>query len=50
VEIADVLEDPTGLMRVKLNIALRKRTLSRVRFVLEGSSIHSFLLFFGWGI
>jgi len=39
--------DPTGFMRVKMNIALRKRTLSPVRLVLEDSSIpiRSFLLF-----
>ena len=31
-------------MRVKMNIALRKRTLSPVRPVLEDSSIRSFML------
>ena len=38
--------DPTGFMRVKMNIALRnKRTLSPVRLVLEDSSKRSFMLF-----
>ena len=37
--------DPTGFMRVKMNIALRKRTLSPVRLVLEDSSKHSSMLF-----
>ena len=37
--------DPTGFMRVKMNIALRKRTLSPVRLVLEVSSKRSFMLF-----
>ena len=37
--------DPTGFMRAKMNIALRKRTLSPVRLVLEDSSKHSFMLF-----
>ena len=32
-------------MRVKMNIALRKRTLSPVRIVLEDSSKRSFMLF-----
>ena len=36
---------PTGFMRVKMNIALRKRTLSPVRLVLEDSSNRSFMLF-----
>jgi len=31
-------------MRVKMTIALRKRTLSPVRLALEGSSISSFML------
>ena len=51
-EIADVLEtyvlpriDPTGFMRVKMNIALRKRTLSPVRLGMEDSSKRSFMLF-----
>jgi len=30
--------DPTGFMRVKMDIALRKGTLSPVRLVLEDSS------------
>ena len=47
--------DPTGFMRVKMNIALRKRTLSPVRLVLEDSLIRSFfcyLLMFlcNWGV
>jgi hypothetical protein len=33
-------------MRVKMNIALRKRTLSPVRLVLEDSSIRSFFVLF----
>ena len=33
--------DPAGFMRVKTNIALRKRTLSPVRLVLEDSSKRS---------
>jgi len=37
--------DPTGFMRVKMSIALRKRTLSPVKLVLEDSSIRSFILF-----
>jgi len=37
--------DPTGFMRVKMNIALRKRALSPVRLVLEDSSIRSSVLF-----
>ena len=37
--------DPARFMRVKMNIALCKRTLSPVRFVLGDSSIRSFLLF-----
>ena len=37
--------DPTDFMRVKMNIALRKRTLSPVRLVLEDSSKRSFMLF-----
>ena len=37
--------DPTGFMRVKMNIALRKRTLSPVRLVPEDSSKHSSMLF-----
>jgi len=37
--------DPTGFMRVKINIALRKRTLSPVRLVLEDSPKRSFMLF-----
>ena len=32
-------------MRVKMNIALRKRTLSPVRLVLEDSSKRSIMLF-----
>ena len=39
------LIDPTGFMRVKMNISLRKRTLSPVRLVLEDSSKRSFMLF-----
>jgi len=34
-----------GPMGVKMNIALRKRTLSPVRLVLEDSSMRSLLLF-----
>ena len=37
--------DPTGFMRVKMNITLRKRTLGPVRLVLEDSSKRSFMLF-----
>jgi hypothetical protein len=37
--------DPTGFMRVRIIIALRKRTLSPVRLGLEDSSIRSFMLF-----
>jgi len=37
--------DPTGFMRVKMNIALRKRTLSPVRLVLEDLSERTFMLF-----
>jgi hypothetical protein len=37
--------DPAGFMRVKMNITLRKRTLSPVRLVLEDSSKRSFMLF-----
>ena len=37
--------DPKGFMRVKTNIALRKRTLSPVRLVLEDSPTRSFVLF-----
>jgi hypothetical protein len=37
--------DPTGFMGVKMNITLRKRTLSPVRLVLEDSSKRSFMLF-----
>ena len=37
--------DPTGIMRVKMNIALRKRALSPVRLVLEDLSKRSFMLF-----
>ena len=37
--------DPKGFMRVKMNTALRKRTLSIVRLVLEDSSKRSFMLF-----
>jgi len=37
--------DPTGFMRVKMNITLRKRTLGPVRLVLEDSSKRSFILF-----
>jgi hypothetical protein len=37
--------DPTGFMRVKMNIALRNWTLSPVRLVLEDSSKRSFMLF-----
>ena len=37
--------DPAGPMRVKMNIALRKRTLSPVRVVLGDSSKRSFMLF-----
>jgi len=37
--------DPAGFMRVKMNIALRKRTLSPVRLVLEDSPKRSFMLF-----
>ena len=36
--------DPAGFMRVKINIALRKRTLSPVRLVLEESSKRSAML------
>ena len=58
-EIADVLEtyayasfrdfrerriDPSGFMRVKMDISLRKRALSPVRLVLEDSSKRSFML------
>jgi hypothetical protein len=32
-------------MKFKMDIALRKRTLSPVRLVLEGSSKRSFMLF-----
>jgi hypothetical protein len=35
--------DPAGFMRVKMNIALRKRTLSPVRLFLEDSSKRSCL-------
>jgi len=48
VEITDCLlprTDPQGFMRVKLSIALRKRTLSPVRLVLEDSSKRTFMLF-----
>ena len=37
--------DPTRFMRVKMNIALRKRALSSVRLILEDSSKRSFMLF-----
>jgi hypothetical protein len=37
--------DPTGFMKVKMNIALRKRTLSPVRLVLKDSPKRSFMLF-----
>ena len=37
--------DPVGFMRVKMNIALRKRILSPFRLVLEDSSKRSFMLF-----
>ena len=37
--------DPTGFIKVKMNIALRKRTLSPVILVLEDSSKRSFMLF-----
>ena len=46
---SDIIEiksiDPTGFMRVKMDIALRKRKLSPVRLVLEDSSKRSFVLF-----
>ena len=32
--------DPTGFMRVKMNITLRKRTLGPVRLVLEDVVVH----------
>jgi hypothetical protein len=38
----DLGKKPSGSVRVKTNIALRKRTLSPVRLVLEDSSIRSF--------
>ena len=38
-------DHPTGFMRVKMNIALRIRTLSPVRLVLEDSSKRIFMLF-----
>ena len=51
-EIANVLETtllprigPTGFMRVKMNIALRKRKLSPVRLVLEDSPKRKFSFF-----
>ena len=37
--------DPAGFMRVKMSIALRKRTLSPVRLVLEDSSKRRFMPF-----
>jgi hypothetical protein len=35
--------DPTGFMRVKMDISLRKRALNPVRLVLEDSPMHSFI-------
>ena len=35
---------PTGFVGVKMNIVLRKRTLSPVKLVLEDSSKRSFML------
>jgi hypothetical protein len=43
----DVIILSKWFMRVKMNIALRKRTLSPVRLVLEDSSKRSFVLFVG---
>ena len=37
--------NPTGFMRVKMDIALHKRALSPVRLVLEDSPKRSFMLF-----
>jgi hypothetical protein len=47
--------DPIGLMRIKMNIALRIRALSPVRLVLEDSSIRFFFCYlsmflWNWGV